>query len=165
MIRLINFSFGQTIIPVSKYYIIKEITKDSFVTYHLKCEDCQKYGLKYMMGENVEILQCSNCQKDQIPKNKNVLFVTFPIENILKTLISNHKNEMVYPPKNFNRFPMTDIFNSQNYIDICETSTQKISPYIRFTLAIVYLSSQLTERNTIKTRKCWHMCIIQWARN
>jgi hypothetical protein len=119
IIDIINCAVEEEIIPRSKYLLMKFFSTKMLPTFHFECKSCKKYGIKYLIGCNIEKeLPCCRCKKINSMQKPRVLFVTFEVKKLILKLIEKYEDVLIFSTVENERFPMRDITNGRIYNEI-----------------------------------------------
>ncbi len=120
-IRIVNKVAGCSILPQTKFLILKAFSSSSSATYHLQCSHCGFYGFKYdLQDDKQSSYRChrSVCGKLNTLEKPKVVYVTFKIKPLIQKLLMQHSDKLIFHRATQSRFPLYDIYNGEIYNSI-----------------------------------------------
>lgn len=116
LLKMINYFFGNRILPETKYFIDKLFNPKDGMTMHALCPNCKKYVKKF--DEKEKTVKCRRCQLQINVKDPTYrdFFVTFNIRSQVKSLIEKHEeyyNMIMTMPRNGGF--LQDIYDGSQY--------------------------------------------------
>lgn len=128
--KIINAIIEKKVVCDSKYLFLKMIGNKLIPSFHLACCSCEKFICTYNKKRSrTSFIKCTSCFVSNNIANCKVIFVTFPIKQMLQQVLGIYKNVLEFG-MNAEAFPINDVFNG--YIHRSTMEKEK-KPFISIT--------------------------------